>query len=191
MLWPSQQNMCYDMFFLSTSFTGFEPDLKSGGSKWGWLRFPKGFAPSRNCSVDFWSSDLISPNLSSHCQYQSICGNTSSVITPKFRAKILSKTLFCESKLDAPWHQIVASQSMMYKSMVYRIRWCMHVCMLYACMHMFWYVWMLKFSQILNCDLKMSLGTETPQLIDRFDRILCSRNICSVFLKIFDFWIFF
>ena len=107
MLWPSQQNMCYDMFFLSTSFTGFEPDLKSGGSKWGWLRFPKGFAPSRNCSVDFWSSDLISPNLSSHCQYQSICGNTLSVITPKFRAQILNKTLFCESKLDAPWYQIV------------------------------------------------------------------------------------
>ena len=94
MLWPSQQNMCYDMFFLSTFFTGFEPDLKSGGSKWGWLRFPKGFAPSRNCSVDFWSSDLISPNLSSHCQYQSICGNTSSVITPKFRAQILNKTLY-------------------------------------------------------------------------------------------------
>ena len=136
MLWPSQQNMCYDMFFLSTFFTGFEPDLKSGGSKWGWLRFPKGFAPSRNCSVDFWSSDLISPNLSSHCQYQSICGNTSSVITPKFRAQILNKTLFCESKLDALWYQIGASQSMMYKSMVYRLQnQMMHACMHVVCMH--------------------------------------------------------
>ena len=113
------------MFFLSTSFTGFEPDLKSGGSKWGWLRFPKGFAPSRNCSVDFWSSDL-----SSHCQYQSICDNTSSEIQgPNIKQNFIlwiqvGRTMAPNSGFTIHGVQIHGVQNQM-----------MHACMHVVCMH--------------------------------------------------------